>query len=63
MDNGEQKVCKNKKCSKILPADYKYKYCEACRNVRAQRTKKIIVGVATVTATVVALGGKKIRKS
>lgn len=65
MDNSEQRFCKNMKCSKILPADYKYKYCEACRNVRAQKTKNII-GAITVTATASAtmiFAGKNIRKS
>ena len=36
----ENKVCKNKKCQKQLPENYKYKYCEACRNRQVDRLKK-----------------------
>lgn len=35
----ENKVCKNKKCMKFLPAGYKHRYCEACRNRQAQKLK------------------------
>ncbi len=60
----EIKVCKNKKCQKVLPAGYKHKYCEACRNKHAQNTKNILKGIgagaATVTsvAVVIVTGGK-----
>lgn len=35
----EQGHCKNKKCQRILPDGYKYKYCENCRNERAKKVK------------------------
>lgn len=35
----ENKVCKNKKCRKVLPDGYKHKYCEACRKQNAQKVK------------------------
>lgn len=34
------RVCKNKKCQKVLTAGYKHRYCEACRNKHAQTAKK-----------------------
>lgn len=46
--------CKNKKCQKILPEGYKYKYCEACRNRHAQAAKNVLKGFG---AGVGALGG------
>lgn len=30
-NEAEIRICKNKKCQKVLPAGYKHKYCEACR--------------------------------
>ena len=42
-----EKKCK--KCQKILPAEYKYKLCENCRNERAKNLKdggKAVLGVA-----------------
>ena len=44
-DNSEVKVCKNKKCQKVLPAGYNHKYCEACRNQQAGTTKKVLKGI------------------
>ena len=63
-DKTDVKVCKNKKCQKPLPADYKHNYCEACRIKHAQTTKNVLksigAGVATVVsvAVVVVTGGK-----
>mgnify|MGYP000362445173 CR=1 FL=1 len=61
-----EKRCKNKKCQKILPEGYRYKYCENCRNAHIQATKNIgkgILGVATFAITVITTGkanfGKK----
>lgn len=48
----EIRVCKNKKCQKVLPAGYKYKYCEACRNKRAETTKTVLKGLKDGAATV-----------
>ena len=45
------RVCKNKKCQKLLPAGYKHKYCEACRNQHAQIAKNIMKGVAAGVGT------------
>jgi hypothetical protein len=52
----EQKtrVCRNKQCQKVLPPDYKYRYCEACRNKRAETTKKILKGAG---AGIISVGG------
>ena len=46
------KVCK--KCQKILPADYKHNYCEACINKHAKVVKDTIKGVG---AGILAVGG------
>lgn len=32
------KVCK--KCNRELPENYKSKYCERCKNIRIEKTKK-----------------------
>jgi len=59
-----EKVCKNKKCQKTLPLDYKYKYCEACRNQRADTAKGVLRGIGAVTvatagvAVAIITGGK-----
>ena len=39
------RVCKNKKCQKVLPAGYKHRYCEACRNKHAQIAKNVLRGI------------------
>ena len=54
----EARVCKNKKCQKVLPVGYKYKCCEACRNQHAEALKngfKFVgaVGVVTLGRTVI----------
>lgn len=51
----ENKTCKNKKCMKVLPADYKYKYCEACRNRQVQKVKKGLKAAAGAAGTVACL--------
>lgn len=33
------RVCKNKKCQKVLTAGYKHRYCEACRNSMLRQLK------------------------
>lgn len=52
-----QKICKNKKCQKALPFDYKYKYCEACRNQRADTAKGVLknIGAGAVAAASLAV--------
>lgn len=65
MSTEEIRVCKNKKCQKVLPVGYKHKYCEACNNKRAEtaRTalKKIGTGALTFAGiVVVAVTGEKI---
>lgn len=35
-NESDVRVCKNKKCQKVLPEGYKHRYCEACRNKHAQ---------------------------
>ena len=48
----ENRVCKNKKCLKLLPEGYKHKYCEACRNQQAQKVKNGFKAAASVAGTV-----------
>ena len=55
------RVCKNKKCQKVLPEGYKHRYCEACRNKHAQTAKNVLQGGAATVASVavaVVIGGK-----
>ena len=49
----EQKICKNKSCQKVLPAGYKHRYCEACRNVQIENVKK---GAKAVGGTILSIG-------
>ena len=49
------RVCKNKKCRKVLPKDYKHMYCEACRNKHAQTAKTVFKGIGTGAATVASI--------
>ncbi len=53
-----EKQCK--KCQKVLPEDYKYKYCEHCRNERNDKFKKIGGTALSLCAVFVAVasGGK-----
>ena len=46
----EPRKCKNKKCQKVLPAGYKHKYCEACRNQHAEKAKNVIKNIGTGTS-------------
>ncbi|WP_022753106.1 hypothetical protein [Butyrivibrio fibrisolvens] len=48
--NSDIRVCKNKECQKILPPDYKHKYCEACRNKHAQMAKNAFKGIGAGVA-------------
>ena len=63
----EQKVCK--KCKKVLPENYKYNKCEACRNKGAHTVKKIGAtvgaGLSVAVPTLIGLVSKgkiKIKK-
>ena len=47
----EQKVCK--KCKKVLPENYKYSKCEACRNKGAQTVKKIGAAAGAVLSVAI----------
>ncbi len=47
-----EKKCKNKKCQRILPDGYKYKYCENCRNEQTQNVKKLGKGALSVVTVV-----------
>lgn len=53
------RVCKNKKCQKVLPEGYKHRYCEACRNKHAQTTKNVLkaigAGVTTVASVAIVI--------
>lgn len=53
INESEVRVCKNKKCQKVMPEGYKYRYCEACRNQHAQTTKNALKGICTGVVTVV----------
>ncbi len=57
-----KRVCKNKKCQKVLPSSYKYKYCEACRNKHTYTIRNVLEGIGTVAVIVVAsvITGKEI---
>lgn len=46
------RICKNKKCQKVLPAGYRHKYCEACRNKHAETVKSVLKTIGTGAATV-----------
>lgn len=51
-NEAEIRICKNKKCQKVLPAGYKHKYCEACRNKHAEAVKNVLKAIGTGAATV-----------
>lgn len=55
MEESQQEVrkCKNKKCQRPLPIDYKHKYCENCRNEHVQSAKNIGKGVLGLAVAVV----------
>lgn len=59
--NSEQKICKNKKCQKVLPEGYKHRYCEACRGKYVQAIKRVGKGAFAVAGSVllVVVGKKK----
>jgi hypothetical protein len=47
----EIRKCKNKKCQRPLPEEYKHKHCENCRNEQVKQIKdsaKAIVGVVVL---------------
>ena len=53
IDESEIKRCE--KCNRILPMNYKYKKCEACRNQKAHIIKIAGKGVVTLATGVVAV--------
>lgn len=57
-----KRVCKNKKCQKVLPSGYKHRYCEACRNKHTYTIRNVLEGIGTVAVIVVAsvITGKEI---
>lgn len=58
----EIRLCKNKKCHRSLPEEYKHRYCEACRNKQAEGWKnagKGLLGVAGTALSVVVLVANK----
>lgn len=61
--NSEQKICKNKKCQKVLPEGYKHRYCEACRGKYAQTTKGALAAAGSVGLIALSVvTGKKLSK-
>lgn len=67
MKRMETKKCKNKKCQRPLPKEYKYKYCENCRNEQVNSVKKIIKDVGSGVLVLGAIltrniKGKKFKK-
>ena len=56
--------CKNKKCQKILPEGYKYKYCEACQIQKVKHFKDTgkavlsCVGIVSIVVIVAMTKGK-----
>lgn len=58
----KQKMCKNKKCQRILPEGYKHKYCENCMAKQAGGVKKVLkgaVGAAGAVGSIVLLVATK----
>lgn len=53
-----QKMCKSKKCQRILPEGYKSKYCENCMGKRAGTAKNAIKS-ATALGSVVLIAVTK----
>lgn len=49
------RYCKNKKCHKVLPEGYKHKYCEACRNEKAEQIRTIFKAIIFAVPTLVVL--------
>ena len=61
----DQKICKNKKCQRPLPLEYKHKYCEHCRNKKAQQAKDLgkgVLGLAALCITIVSNNKIKLKK-
>lgn len=65
----EIKKCKNKKCQRSLPNDYKHRYCENCRNENIKRIKDVgqaalglVVLVGGTALTVVTKGKINLKK-
>ncbi|MGN8658471.1 hypothetical protein [Catenibacterium mitsuokai] len=52
-NEAEIRICKIKECQKVLPAGYKHKYCEVCRNKHAETVKNVLKAIGAGTATVV----------
>ena len=52
----EQKMCKSKKCQRVLPDGYKHKYCENCMGKRAENMKKVGIGVLGVVGAIGTVG-------
>lgn len=48
--------CRNKKCQRPLPKDYKHKYCENCRNEQVQKAKNFGKVLGRVVATAGSIG-------
>ena len=63
-NESEVRVCKNKKCQKVLPEGYRHSFCEACRNKHAETTKNVFkaigAGVAVVASTALVVVNKVI---
>lgn len=49
-----KRVCKNKKCQKVLPSSYKHRYCEACRNKHAYAIRNTLEGIGALAGIVLA---------
>ena len=45
------RVCKNKKCQKVLPVGYKHRYCESCRIKRAETAKNALTACAAAVGS------------
>lgn len=56
----EVKRCKNKKCQRPLPENYKHKLCEHCRSKQAQTVKNAgqVAGAVGMLALAVITRGK-----
>lgn len=58
----EQKVCKSKNCSNLIPENSKSKYCEKCKAERAQKVEAVVGAAGALVVTVGSIALKMIGK-
>jgi len=50
--NMKMNKCRNKKCQRDLPEDYKHKYCEHCRNKYIMKFKSGMIKTLGVAGSI-----------